>query len=322
MTGLFAALRKFITSTRQLNIGAYAASAAFFLFVSLVPVLVLICSIFPYTGLSEQELIRIVENSTPIIFNDFLETMVDQVYSSSAGTITISIIATIWAAGKGVMALIQGLNCVNEVREERNYITIRVISCFYIAVMIFALFISLSAVVLGLDIFTRLLITLKVDVVFWRDVLLRPRLLYTFIIFTLVFSLMYTWMPYRGPQHRTTQIGVFSNRKVVRFWNETDPFIDENGNSLQTEGLKLKYVKQIPGAMLASLGWMLFSLLFTSFVNFSNSFTVYGTMSFIVIALLWIYFSMYLLLLGAYFNHIWSKARSSVRRHLKKKINN
>ncbi len=320
MTGLFAALRKFITSTKQLNIGAFAASAAFFLFISLVPVLVLVSSIFPYTGLSEQELIRIIENSTPIIFNDFLENMVDQVYSSSAGVITISIIATVWTAGKGIMALIQGLNCVNEVREERNYFTIRLVSCFYMIVMIFALTISVSAIVMGLDIFTRILINLNLDVIFLREVLLRPRHLYTFIIFTLVFALMYTWMPYRGPQHRTTQIGVFSNRKIVKVWNETDPFIDENGNSLQTAGLKLKYFKQIPGAMLASLGWMLFSVGFTYIVNFSNSFTVYGTMTLLVLVMLWIYFSMYLLLLGAYFNHVWFRAKSSVRRHLKKKM--
>lgn len=319
MTGLFAALRKFASSTKQLNIGAYAASAAFFFFVSLVPILVLICSIFPYTGLSETELIEIVENSTPIIFNDSLDALVDQIYSSSAGVVTVSIIVTIWTAGKGIMALIQGFNRVNEVREERNYFTIRLVSCLYMVVMLFAIFISITAFVLGLDVFTRLLINLRVNVEFLRGILMRPRHLYTFIIFTLVFALMYTWMPYRGPQHRTTQIGVFSDKKLVKVWNETDPYIDENGNSLQTEGLKLRYRTQLPGAMLASLGWMLFSVGFTYIVNYSNTFTVYGTMSFLVIAMLWIYFSMYLLLLGAYFNHVYNRASSSVRRHLFKK---
>ena len=61
MTHLVARFRRFVIATRHLNINAYAASAAFFLFVSLVPILVLICSIFPYTGLSETELIELIE---------------------------------------------------------------------------------------------------------------------------------------------------------------------------------------------------------------------------------------------------------------------
>ncbi len=121
MTDLIAKIRRFAITTRQLNINAYAASAAFFLFVSLVPILVLICSIFPYTGLTEKQLIDLVEAATPIIFNSFLEAMVGQIYDSTAGVITISIIATIWTASKGIMALILGLDRVNEVKEERNY---------------------------------------------------------------------------------------------------------------------------------------------------------------------------------------------------------
>ncbi|MBR6485895.1 MAG: hypothetical protein IKT17_04305 [Lachnospiraceae bacterium] len=76
---LFAKARRFAITMRQLDINAYSASAAFFLFISLVPILVLICSMFPYTGLTEIELIKLIEASTPIIFNDFLESLVYQI---------------------------------------------------------------------------------------------------------------------------------------------------------------------------------------------------------------------------------------------------
>ncbi|MBO4882864.1 MAG: YihY/virulence factor BrkB family protein [Lachnospiraceae bacterium] len=304
MVELFAKARRFVITMRQLDINAYSASAAFFLFISLVPILVLICSMFPYTGLTETELIKLIEASTPIIFNDFLESLVYQIYDSTAGVITVSIIATIWTAGKGIMALIQGLDTVNEVKEERNWLHLRVVSAFYMFVMMLSLLLSISIVVIGTDVFRRVLIYLKVDVSVLKGIIMKPRLLYTFIILSLVFAVFYTWMPYRGPQNKSTQIRLFSDKKLVRIWNETDPSIDETGQSLQTSGLKLKYFSQLPGAMFASAGWMGISVLFTMIVNMGYAITVYGTMSLFVVAMLWVYACMYLFLLGAYFNHV------------------
>lgn len=318
MTDLIAKIRRFAITTRQLNINAYAASAAFFLFVSLVPILVLICSIFPYTGLTEIELVNIIEAATPIVFNDFLEEMVAQIYDSTAGVITISIIATIWTAGKGIMALILGLDRVNEVKEERNYVKLRIVSCFYMVVMMITLLLSISIIVLGTDVFRRMIIHLHFDVSMLKDVLMRPRLLYTFIILSFVFALFYTWMPYRGPRNKLTQIRVLSDRKLVKIWNESDPSLDKDGRSLQTKGLKLKYRRQLPGACFASAGWIGFSVIFTMIVNMGYGITLYGAMSFLVIAMLWIYCCMYLLLLGAYFNHIWPNVIIEVKQYRNK----
>ena len=300
---------------RQLNINAYSASAAFFLFISLVPILVLTCSMFPYTGLTEIELINLIEASTPIIFNDFLETLIYQIYDSTAGVITVSIIATIWTAGKGIMALIQGLDTVNEVREERNWFQLRFVSAFYMLVMLVSLLLSISVIVLGTDVFRRVLIYLKVDVSVLKTFLTKPRLLYTFIILSLVFAVFYTWMPYRGPQNKTTQIRFFSDKKLVRIWNETDPSIDKEGNSLQTNGIKLKYFSQLPGACLASAGWIGSSMIFTAIVNAGYAITVYGTMSLLVVAMLWVYCIMYMFLLGAYFNHVRPHVFHEIRRY-------
>lgn len=318
MTDLIAKIRKFAITTRQLNINAYAASAAFFLFVSLVPILVLICSIFPYTGLTETELVNLIEATTPIVFNEFLEEMVSQIYDSTAGVITVSIIATIWTAGKGIMALILGLDRVNEVGEERNYFTLRIVSCFYMVVMLISLLLSISIIVLGTDVFRRIIINLHLDVTMLKDVLMRPRLLYTFLILTFVFALFYTWMPYRGPRNKLTQIRVLSDRKLVRIWNESDPSLDKDGRSLQTKGLDLVFRRQLPGACFAAAGWIVFSLIFTMIVNMGYGITLYGAMTFLVISMLWIYCCMYLFLLGAYFNHIGSNVIIEIRRFRKK----
>ncbi len=314
MVELFFKARRFVVRMRQLDINAYSASAAFFLFISLVPILVLICSMFPYTGLSEEELIKLIEAATPIIFNGFLEDLIYQIYDSNAGVVTVSIIATIWTAGKGIMAIIQGLNTVNEVKEERNYFTLRIVSGFYILVMLLSLLLSISIMVIGTDMFRRILIYLKIDVSVLKGFIMKPRLLYTFVILSLVFAVFYTWMPYRGPQNKNRQIKMFSDKKLIRIWNETDPWIDEDGNSLQTKGLKLKYRKQIPGAMIASAGWMFFSVVFTAIVNMGYGISIYGTMTFLVLSMLWMYCLMYMLFIGAYFNHIWPRVTSEFKR--------
>ena len=53
-------------------------------------------------------------------------------------------------------------------------------------------------------------------------------------------------------------------------------------------------------------------------VNMGYGITLYGAMSFLVIAMLWIYCCMYLLLLGAYFNHIWPNVIIEVKQYRNK----
>jgi len=45
-----------------------------------------------------------------------------------------------------------------------------------------------------------------------------------------------------------------------------------------------------------------FSALFSEYLNHSASFGIYGSLTTIIIALLWMYYCMYILLLGSYFN--------------------
>lgn len=53
------------------------------------------------------------------------------------------------------------------------------------------------------------------------------------------------------------------------------------------------------GAVFSALGWLLFSFFFSLFVeNFANYATLYGGLAAVVILMMWLYFCMYILLLG------------------------
>ena len=47
------------------NISAFAASTAFFLFLSLIPMLMLLCALIPYTPLTEANLMTVVTAIAP-----------------------------------------------------------------------------------------------------------------------------------------------------------------------------------------------------------------------------------------------------------------
>ena len=64
-----------------------------------------------------------------------------------------------------------------------------------------------------------------------------------------------------------------------------------------------KFLPSLPGALLASLGWQVFSDLFSLYVeHFSNFSTVYGSLSAVAIAMLWLYTCMAIVFYGGALN--------------------
>ena len=134
---------------KKQNISAFAASTAFFFFLSLVPMLVMVCTIIPYTPLTEKNLVAVITELTPDAMDALAENLIAEVYEKSAGILSVAIIATIWSAGKGVMALMQGLNVISGVEEDRNYFVVRLVSSFYTVIMLLIMLMSLVIMVFG-----------------------------------------------------------------------------------------------------------------------------------------------------------------------------
>ena len=64
-----------------------------------------------------------------------------------------------------------------------------------------------------------------------------------------------------------------------------------------------KFRKQIPGAVFTALGWMVISWIFSVYVDVFQGFSsMYGSLTTIVLIMLWMYFCMYSILLGGELN--------------------
>lgn len=257
--------KNFSAQMKKRNISAYAASIAFFFFLSIVPMLIVICSIIPYTPLTEENLVEAVTDVVPEQVDPLAESLISDVYDKSAGIMSVAIIATIWSAAKGVMALMCGLNAVNGVEEKRNYFVIRGIASLYTVVMLVIVILSLF-----LNVFGNQLVNLALH----RFPLLRKfvsfvmnfRFLVVWAVLTLLFAAIYAYVPDK----------------------------------------KLKFREQIPGAVFSAVVWSVFSWGFSIYITYGNPYGIYGSLSIIIIVLLWMYFCMYIVMIGAYLNCYFS----------------
>ncbi len=259
--------------SRQMNkkkINDFAASTAFFFFLSIVPLLIMICTIIPYTPLTEEDLVEAVTDVLPDVVDPVAESLIGDIYDKSAGILSIAIVATLWSASKGVMALMRGLNAVNDVEEQRNYLVVRFIASFYTIVMLIVVILSLFVMVFGDQLVTLILHRLPR----LRQVVLFAmnfRFLLVWAVLSILFAAVYTYVPDK----------------------------------------KLYFKEQIPGAVFASVVWSIFSWVFSSYVTYGNSYGIYGSLAVIIIVLLWMYFCMYIIMIGAYLNQYFETVNDS-----------
>ena len=113
------------------HFNAFAASIAFFYFLSFVPILMVLCTVLPYTPISKEFLIHSLQNVVPAAFAELVDTQISDIYVRSGTILPIAAIVLLWTACKGMMALMDGLNKVYDLKEERNYFIIRFIASLY-----------------------------------------------------------------------------------------------------------------------------------------------------------------------------------------------
>ncbi len=242
------------------NISAFAASTAFFFFLSLVPMLMLICTVLPYTPLTEENLLVGACGIIPEKIFPLLEQLIYDVYEKSAGVMSAAIIVILWTAGKGMLALIRGLNAVGDVKETRNYVHVRAVATFYTMLMLIMVVISLLIMVFGNRLVDMLLYKIP-KVQYLVAFLLHFRFMAVWGILTFVFAAIYAFVP--------------------------------NG--------RLNFKEQIPGAAFSAVGWNVFSWGFSIYVDHAD-YSIYGSLSIIILVMLWMYFCMYIIMVGAYLN--------------------
>ena len=244
------------------HVGAYAAQTSYFFMLCMIPIILLLLTIVQYTPVTKADVMTAVIQVFPSSVDSLITSIVNQVYNQSTGVIPITIVVALWSAGKGVLAMTSGLNCVYKCNETRNYVFLRIRATIYtvmfIIVIIFLLVLSVFGNTLNLFIVEHIPIMLGV-----AEKLLETRIIITPIVLVAFSLMIYKFLP-----------------------NRRDKF---------------RY--QLPGAMFSAVGWMIISWIFSVYLDVFKGFSsMYGSLTTIVLIMLWMYFCMYCILLGGELN--------------------
>lgn len=252
----------FMERMRTDHVSAYAAQAAYFLIMSFIPFVLFLTAIVQYTPLTYREVRQAIMSVVPENLQGFVLNIVAEVFSKSAAVLPLSALVALWSSGKGMQALINGLNTIYHVKETRNWLVNRIYSMFYMFLFVLALIASLLLLVMG----NRIHVLISGYVPFLGNVIGRILGAKTFLVFVMlffVFLVLYRYLP---------------NRRA----------------SLKS---------QVPGAFLTAVAWSVFSYLFSLYFTFFPDFSImYGSLSTLILVMVWLYFCMNLLLYGAEIN--------------------
>lgn len=140
---------KFMKECKEDKINAYAAQSAFFILLAIIPFLMVFLSLLKYTPITESMLLEMYEEGLPGYISPFFISITDEIYTRTFGVTAVSAVVAIWSAAKGMHALTDGLNAVNDLEENRNWFVLRFWSAIYTVVFMVAIVFTLMVMVFG-----------------------------------------------------------------------------------------------------------------------------------------------------------------------------
>ena len=105
-------VQKIFENMREDHVSEFSAQCSYYTILSFIPFVILLITLIQYTNIDQQTLFDVIAKIVPSSMNEFVLGIVREVYSKSIGTISISIIFTLWSAGKGLFSLMKGLHSV------------------------------------------------------------------------------------------------------------------------------------------------------------------------------------------------------------------
>ena len=139
------------------NVPLYAANASFFLILSVFPMLVVLLALLRYTGIQVENLTDLLSGVVPGSLMPMVKRLVLSAYvGSSATVLSVSALAALWSASRGMYSFLTGLNSIYKVQENRGYFRTRILSVAYTFAFLIVLVLTLVLHVFGSDLLQHL----------------------------------------------------------------------------------------------------------------------------------------------------------------------
>jgi membrane protein len=248
-----------------------AAQIAYFMMLGLFPFLIFILSLISSLPLGsdlQSELLQLLSEQLPSeAYNEVASTVLSLLPAGSAGLLGLGLLAAIWSGSMGVGALITTINRAYNIRPRRNMATQKLLS------------IGLTLILTGIGLLSTVIILLgpRVTGAFFQwlglagqsdNLWATLRLPLVFCLSLLALSLLY----YYAPEARQ----------------------------------KFRWI--LPGAITATILWLAASSLFRLFVrNFGAYNKTYGSLTGVIVLMIWLWISGLIFLVGAEINALMKR---------------
>lgn len=256
------------------KIQVYAGQASMFIIISSIPFIMLLFSLSKFfIPDSVYSFIISFGNSLPGGTREMYLTLIDELYARPAmKLISLTAITSFWTASRGIASVRGGIATVYKSDSQSSILKSIALSLLYTALFII------------------LIIALVVLFLFGRQISILLSGRFEFI------NRISGFMKYR--------IWIFL-ASISTFFSFV--YYAVGRKSSMFEG---KLREHIPGAIFASAGWVLFSYFYSLYtVYFSGASYIYGSLTAIVLLMLWLYFCMMIILLGAEINKALAERR-------------
>ena len=135
---------------RSMHISTYAGYASFFIVLAVFPALILILGLLRHTALEPADLLDLLEGFLPGALRGYAWNLISDCYAGTSRTVvSLSALAALWSAGKGIYGLMKGLNAVYAVTEHRGWLRTRLLCAVYMVLLLVALVLTLILRVFG-----------------------------------------------------------------------------------------------------------------------------------------------------------------------------
>lgn len=269
--GLVELIKRLVQEIQEDHLAAFAGNLTYKGLFALSPFFVFLLSLLGLFGASDLVTTTIdrIGNALPPGATDFLQNQLLQiVQSKTAGAFTvgaiISLLLALWGVSGAFRSVMEAMNVMYEIEEDRPFWKQLLISVFLSLGVAALLIFALVLVVFGPEIGETVADAAGLGSVFQ---IVWNVVQWPVLIFLVVlaFALVYYYAPDAEQRFR---------------WIS-------------------------PGSIVAVLLWLVFSLLFSIYVEKSGSFNAtYGTFAGIIILMLYIYYSSFIMLVGAQLNQV------------------
>ena len=196
-SNLFLKLEEGIRWLASVHIPQLAANTGYFIVLSVFPALLLVLSGLGFTGMKLEALLELLETLLPQALMGTARELIYSVYDNASGAVAgLSALTALWSASRGIYGLLNGLNTIYGVSEDRGYLYTRFISVLYTFAFQVVILLTLVLHVFG-NAIVSFLHGIDLPVVRLLMSILDLRFVFLLVLQSLLFTLMFMVLPNR-----------------------------------------------------------------------------------------------------------------------------